>query len=187
MIITSNDHKGIQRLKQFLHTQFDMKDLGILRYFLGIEVAYSSKGLLLTQQKYIHAVLSCAALTNPKVVPTPLEANAKLSITDGTLLNDPTRYRQVIGSLVYLTITHPDITFAVHVVSQFVAAPTTVHWAAVLRILRYLHHTITQGVVLSSSNSLSLTGYFDSDWVGDINDHRSTTGFCVFLGTSLIS
>jgi hypothetical protein len=96
-------------------------------------------------------------------------------------------YRTIVGSLVYLTITRPDIAHAVHVVSQFVTAPTTVHWGAVLRILRYLRGTQFQSLLFPSTSSLKLSAYSDASWDSDPSDRKSTTGFCVFLGDSLIS
>ncbi|KAJ0965657.1 hypothetical protein J5N97_026795 [Dioscorea zingiberensis] len=164
-----------------------MKDLGTLRYFLGIEVAYSPRGYLLSQSKYITTILAQARLSDARTVDTPLELNAKYTSSDGIPLSDPTLYRTVVGSLVYLTITRPDITYAVHVVSQFVASPTSVHWAVDLRILRYLRGTQFHSLLFPSSSSLELRAYSDADWVGDPTDHKSTTGFCIFLGDSLIS
>lgn len=141
-----------------------MTDLGILRYFLGIEVTCSPKELLLAQKKYNHDILSRVDLTDTKLVDTPMEVNVKLGLKDSTLLPNPTHYRQVVlGSLVYITITRSDISFAVHALCQFVVAPTTLHWAVVCRILHYLYHTANQGVILSSSSNLSLTAYSDSD------------------------
>ena len=115
-----------------------MKDCGPLRYFLGIEVTYLLKGYLLSQSKYAVDILQRARLTDTRIVDTPIEINACYTPTNGILLSDSIMYRTIVGSLVYLTITRPDITYVVHIVSQFIAFPTSVHWAAVLRILHYL-------------------------------------------------
>ncbi|KAJ9548438.1 hypothetical protein OSB04_020981 [Centaurea solstitialis] len=187
MIITGDDHDGIESLKQELAHRFAMKDLGTLRYFLGIEVAQSKKGYLLSQTKYISDLFERARLSDKKTVDTPLETNVHYTPTDGVPLSDPSLYRTIVGSLVYLTVTRPDIAHAVHVVSQFVTAPTTVHWGAVLRILRYLRGTQFQSLLFPSTSSLKLSAYSDASWDSDPSDRKSTTGFCIFLGDSLIS
>ena len=128
-----------------------------------------------------------ARLSNNRTVDTPLETNARYTPTDGVPLTDPNLYRTIVGSLVYLTVTRPDIAHAVHIVSQFVTAPTSTHWAAVLRILRYLHGTQFQTLLFPSTSSLELRAYSDADWDTDRHDRKSTTGFCVFLVDSLIS
>jgi hypothetical protein len=187
MIITGNDKKGIDLIKNILKKNFDMSDLGFLRYFLGIEVAYSPKGYVLSQMKLASDIIARSGLTDDKRVETPEVINAKMRANDGTPLADPTPYRQLIGSLTYLSITRPDISHAVHSASQFQTAPTTTHMAAVMRIIRYLKDSITKGVFLSSSSPLTLLAYTDSDWGGNPDDRISTTGYCVFLGESLIS
>ncbi|XP_039118171.1 uncharacterized mitochondrial protein AtMg00810-like [Dioscorea cayenensis subsp. rotundata] len=187
MIITGDDCDGINSLKSELAHCFAMKNLGMLHYFLGIEVAYSSKGYLLSQSKYIADMFEHARLTDSWTVDTPLETNARYSPSDGTPLADSSLYRTIVGSLVYLTVTRPDIEHVVQVVSQFVIALTTVYWVVVLRILRYLWGTQFQSLLFPSTSSLELRVYSDTDWAGDPTDHKSTTGFCIFLSDSLIS
>ncbi|KAJ9537493.1 hypothetical protein OSB04_030226 [Centaurea solstitialis] len=187
MIITGSDSTGIASLKQSLSSAFEMKDLGKLHYFLGLEVLSDVSGTYLCQAKYISDLLSKAGLSDTKVASTPLEYNLHLTPSAGTPLQDPTRYRQLVGSLVYLTVTRPDIAYAVHTVSQFMAAPRSDHYAAVLRILRYLKGTMFHGLYFSSTSSLVLRGFSDADWDSDMTDRRSTTGYCFFLGDSLIS
>ncbi|KAI3755837.1 hypothetical protein L1987_55646 [Smallanthus sonchifolius] len=187
MIITSDDYDGIESLKRDLAHRFAMKDLGLLRYFLGIEVAQSKKGYLLSHTKYISDLFHRARLFDNRIADTPLETNARYSPTNGVPLSDPSIYRTIVGSLVYLTVTHPDIAHVIHVVSQFVTAPTSVHWGAVFRILRYLRGTQFQSLLFPSTSFLELRAYSDADWDSDPNDRKSTTGFCIFLGDSLIS
>ena len=123
MIITSNDLNGIQELKVFLSQQFEMKDLGHLSYFLGLEITHSTDGFYITQAKYASKLLSRAGLTDSKTVDTPVELNAHLTPTGGKLLSNPSLYRQLVGSLVYLTVTRLDISYAVYQVSQYLSAP----------------------------------------------------------------
>ncbi|GJR33249.1 retrovirus-related pol polyprotein from transposon TNT 1-94 [Tanacetum coccineum] len=184
MVIIGDDCVGIELLKlEFAH-HFAMKDLGLLHYFLGIKVASSPKGYLLSQSKYICDLLD---RVDKMVEDIPIDAKAKYTPTDVDPLPDPSLYRTIVGSLIYLTVTHPDISYAIHIVSQFVLAPTTVHWAAVLHILRYLRGTQFQTLLFPSTSALDLRAYCDSDWAGDVVSRKSTTGFCIFLGDSLIS
>ena len=187
MIITGDDMQGIQDLKHFLGRQFEMKDLGPLNYFLGLEVFSSTNGYYLTQAKYTSDLISRASITDSKIVNTPIEYNCLLNSHDGESLSDATFYKQLVGSLIYLTVTRPDISYAVHIVSQFMAAPRSPHYADVLRILQYLKDTIFDGLHFSSHSSLTLQAYSNTDWAGDPTDRRSTTGYCFLLGDSIIS
>ena len=117
MIITSDDVQGIQDLKNFLGCQFEMKDLGSFDYFLSLEVFSSADGYYLTQAKYTFGLISQANITNSKIVNTPIKYNCRLNSHDGESLSDATLYRQLVRSLIYLTVTRPDISYAVHVVS----------------------------------------------------------------------
>ena len=164
-----------------------MKDLDPLNYFLSLEVSFSADGYYLTQAKYTSDLISRASITDSKIVDTPIEYICCLNSHDGESLFDATLYRQLVGSLIYLTVTRPDISYAVHVVSQFMAAPRSSHYVVVLRILRYLKGTIFDGLHFSSHSLLSLQAYSNADWAGDPTDCRSTTGYCFLLGDSLIS
>ncbi|KAF5956835.1 hypothetical protein HYC85_004060 [Camellia sinensis] len=141
---------------------------------------------VLCMAKHVNEVIHCAGFTDTKVSDTPIELNVKLNSTDGVPLDDPMFYRELVGCLVYLTVTRHDLAYAVHVVSQFVFAPCSTHWATLVRILRYLRGTIFQDLLLSSTSSLDLVAYVDFDWAGDVNDRKSTSRFCMFLGDSLI-
>jgi hypothetical protein len=189
MIITGDDSIGILELNQFLSQHFEMKDLGTLWNFLGLEISSSSSsnGYYLTQAKYISDLLSRANLTDCKTVDTPNELNAHLNLHDGEPLRDSTLYRHLVGSLVYLTVTRPDISYAVYQVRQFMAAPRSTHFSAVLRILRYLKGTLFHGLHFSSQSPLELHAYANADWAGDPTDRCFTTGYCFLLDTSLIS
>ena len=123
MIITGDDMQGIQDLKHFFGRQFEMKDPDPLNYFLGLEVSSSTDGYYLTQAKYTSGLISQASITDSKIVDTPIEYNCRLNSHDGESLSDATLYRQLVGSLIYLTITHPNISYAIHVVSQFMVSP----------------------------------------------------------------
>ena len=143
MIITSDDIDGISVLKTELAKKLKKKkDLGYLQYFMGIEVAYSPGGYLLSQLKYVADILERVRLTNNKTVDTVIEVNVRYYSSDGLPSTDPTLYRTIVGSLVYLIITRPDIAYVVHVVIQFVVSPSTVHWAVILCILQYLWGTV---------------------------------------------
>jgi hypothetical protein len=189
IIVASSTQEATTCLLNDLRKEFALKDLGDLHFFLGIEVKKMNNGILLTQGKYAKDVLQRANMMECKPVNSPLSTSEKLSAHEGDLLGpqDATAYRSVVGGLQYLTLTRPDISFAVNKVCQYLHAPTTVHWATVKRILRYLKHTMEIGLKICKSSSLLVSAFSDADWAGDQDDRRSTGGYAVFLGSNLIS
>ncbi|XP_014661273.1 uncharacterized protein LOC106804512 [Setaria italica] len=187
MIITGDDSQYIAFVKACLNETFLMSDLGPLSFFLGIEFSSMPEGFYLSQEKYIQDLLDRASLTDHRTVETPMELNVHLRATDDEPLEDPTRYRHIVGSLVYLGVTRPDISHAVHILSQFVSAPSHLHYSHLLRVLRYLRGTISRRLFFPRSSSLHLTAYCDATWASDPSDRRSLSAYCVFLGGSLIA
>jgi hypothetical protein len=187
IIVTSPSPVLVARLISKLQGDFPIKDLGNINYFLGIEVVHTSDGLFLSQRKYILDLLKKSNMLNAKTVTSPMSSSVTLSRFDGEAFEDPSLYRSIVGSLQYLSLTRPDVSFAVNKVCQFLQRPTINHWTAVKRILRYLKHTLFHGLFLRRNSPNQLHAYSDADWAGCPDDHRSTGGYCIFLGTNLIS
>ena len=187
MIITGDDPQYIAFVKKRLSDKFLMSDMGPLRYFLGIEVTSTPEGYYLSQGKYIQELFARACLTDQRTVDTPMELGVHLRLIDGEPLEDSTRYCNLVGSLVYVGITRPDISHPVHILSQFVSAPTQLHYSHLLRVLRYLRGTISRRLFFPRSSSLQLQTYSDATWASDHSDRRSLSAYCVFLGSSLIA
>lgn len=163
-----------------------MKDLGPLHFFLGIEATRRDGGLYLTQTKYTIDLLRRTKFLDVKPVSTPSQAGKKMSIYDGEHLQDPSEYRSVVGALQYLTLTHPNISYAVNQVCQFMHQPTKTHWTAVKRILRYLKHTFDHGLFYRPG-PLKIEAYSDADYAGNPDDRHSTVGYCIYLGYNPVS
>ena len=187
MIITGDDLEEIESLKRNLFQEFEMKDLGDLKYFLGIEVLRSQRGIFFRQRKYILDILAETGLLECKPADTPIAVNHGLQNNDKAELTDRSRYQRLVGKLIYLSHTRPDIDYAVGIVSQFMHRPQTYHMEAVLRICRYLKGTTGHGVLFSKSDNLDIHGYTDADWAGNPNDRRSTVGYFIFVGGNLVT
>ncbi|KAL9455248.1 hypothetical protein AB3S75_010624 [Citrus x aurantiifolia] len=187
IIVVGNDAAEVSRIKDFLAQKFYIKALGKLKYFLGIEVARSSRGIFLSQRKYALDILKDAGLLAGRVSHFLMEQQLRLSSTDGDPLSNPSSYRRLVGRLIYLTVTRPDIVFAVHVLSRFMHEPRTTHMDAAIRVLRYLKGSLGKGILLSSTSDLHIRGYCDADLGSCPTTRRSVTGYCTFLGDSPIS
>lgn len=167
--------------------KFTIKDLGVLKYMLGIEVARSYAGIFLCQRKYILDVLHDTGYLGSKPIDTPMDSKQKFTTDSSTLLENPTECRRLVGRLIYLTITCPDIAYSLQTLSQYMSQPTTAHLAAAHRLLRYLKQTPGKGILLPRSSTLQLNGFCDSDWARCPETKRSVTGYAIYLGDSLIS
>jgi hypothetical protein len=187
IILTGDDTPGIAHVKQSLGKVFDVKDLGALKYFLGIEVAHSRHRISLSQRKYTLDLLQDTGMLGCQPASTPMDPNLKLSIESGELLSNPSMYQRLVSRLIYLTNTRPDLTFAVSVVSQFMHAPRTSHLDAVHHILRYLKTSPGLGLFYSVGPQSGLSCFTDADYAGFQTDRRSTTKLSTFYGNHLIS
>ena len=166
VLIACNDKAEVDKFKVMLDDKFKLKDLGNLKYFLGLEVARSDKGIALCQRKYTLELLNDARLLGCKCAKTPMEHNLRLSKFEGEELKNPSHYRRLVGRLLYLTITRPD---AAH------------------RVLQYLKGESGKGLMFSSNTNLHLKGFVDADWAACPDTRRSVTGYSIFIGDSLVS
>ncbi|KAM0019556.1 putative RNA-directed DNA polymerase [Helianthus debilis subsp. tardiflorus] len=190
IIVTGNSESEVLNVKQVLSVNFQIKDLGILKYFLGIEVLYSDDGLCLTQRKYCLELLDEFGYLGVKPVNTPIEQSHVLAgklDKNLDLVKDVTSFQKLIGKLIYLSITRPDISYAVQFLSQFMHAPNSGHLEIALRLLKYLKLSPGKGVMFKRANEFSVKGYVDSDWAKCLATRKSVTGFCIFLGNCLVS
>ena len=148
IVITGTNSTSITHFQQHLQASFHMKDLGPLTRFLGLEVHTDSTGIFLNQHKYTQDLITLVGLQDTSSSNTPLEVNTKYRSKEGDLLPDPTIFRQLLGILNYLTITRPNISFAVQQVSQFMHTPRHLHLVVIRRIIKYLRGTPSHGLFL---------------------------------------
>ena len=187
IILTGSSKALLDKITAALKQEFPMTDMGRLSYFLGIKVEYNAAGILLTQQHYANEIIDRAGMTGCKPISTPVDVNSKMSAEAGDKIDNPTQYRRLAGALQYLTFTRPDIQYAVQQVCLFMHDPRHQHLTALKRILRYVQGTTSHGTQIFRSKIDTLTAYSDADWAGCPDTRRSTSGFCVYLGESLVS
>lgn len=187
IVVTGSDCEEITRLKSNLSREFEIKDLGTFKYFLGIEVARSTQGVFLYQRKYVLDQLKDSGLMGCKLCATPIETSHKLKEDDGETLLDIGRYQRLVGRLIYLSLTKPNIAYAVEVVSQFMYAPTPAHMDAAYRNLRYLKGCPRKGILYRQHDHHQVTAYTDANWARSLTDRRSTLGYCSFVWGNLVT
>lgn len=185
--MTGSNLVELHKFTSKLNDIFSLKDLGSLHYFLGLEVTRDETGLFITQKKYIQDLLVKFNMQEVSSCPTPMVTGKKIVADEGEALQNPTMFKKLVGALQYVTNKRSNISFSVNKLSRFINSPTLKHWQAAKRVLRYLKGTTDLTLHLKPYAQLSLTGYYDADWVVSHDDRRSVTGYCVYLGNSLVS
>jgi hypothetical protein len=186
IVLTGDSMSEITNIKTRLHQTFGIKDLGTLKFFLGLEVAHSTKGITLSQRQYCLDLLAETGDLGCKPSSIPMDPGHKLHHDDSAPYTDITGYRTLVGKLLYLTNTRPDIAFPVQQLCQFLDCPTVLHFKAAHKVLRYLKGCPGTGLFFPRNSDIHLVGFTDADWGGCVDTRRSITGYCFFLGSSLI-
>jgi hypothetical protein len=186
-LFLTGEEKLITDCKKKLAAKFEMKDLGLMHYFLDLEVWQSPEKIFLNQGKYAVEILKRFDMLECKSMNTPMETKLKLLVDTLSELIDATLYRQIIGSLMYLTNTRPDICFAVNTLSRYLVEPIRVHFVAAKHVMRYLKGTLDFGLYYNGDQDFRLIGYTDSDWARSVSDRKSTSGCCFSMGSTMTS
>ncbi|KAI5313515.1 hypothetical protein L3X38_042691 [Prunus dulcis] len=187
IVYTGSCGKLLEEFKNDMMKHYEMTDLGLLYHFLGMGVVQTNKHTFLHQKKYAMKVIEKFGLKDCKSVVTPLVASERLCKEDGSEAANENEYRQIVGSLLYLTATRPDIMFASSLLARFMHNPTRKHMGTAKRVLRYIHGTLDFGIEFIKGKSATLIGYCDSDWAGSEDDRRSTSGYAFTLGSGMFS
>lgn len=164
LVITGNSLPSIIKFKVYLGSCFHMTDLELLKYFLGIEIARNPSGIYLCQRKYTLEIIYETSLIGAKLVSTLLEPNYNLAKASGPFFDKPDQYRRLVGKLIYLTLTHPDLVYAIHTLAQFMQTPRKEHREATIPVGLYLKGRSGQGILLHSNSRLLLFAFCDFDW-----------------------
>ncbi|XP_020675280.1 uncharacterized protein LOC110094395 [Dendrobium catenatum] len=186
LLITGNDKQAISVFISQLGARFNLKHLGLANHFLGISIQSNANSYFLSRQAYAESILCQAGLQTCKPLANPTATKLPTDFTPDTTLSNLAFYRRITGSLQYLTLTRPDIAFAVNVISQYMHNPLYNHVYLLKRLLRYIQGTWHFGLPITKSD-LQLRTFSDADWAGDPLSRKSTTGHCTFLGTTLVS
>ncbi|XP_027351227.1 uncharacterized protein LOC113862337 [Abrus precatorius] len=187
LIFTNSNPKIIAKFREVMIKCFEMTNLGLMSYFLGIEVVQQDDEIFIFQKKYAVDILKKFKMENSKPISTPVEEKLKLKKDSDERRIDSTYYKNLIRSLRYLTATRLDIVFGVGLLSRFMEEPRACHLQGAKRILRYIKDTLTEGTFCANNFNIKLVGYTDSDWAGDIVTRKSTSGYTFHLGTGAVS
>ncbi|XP_050125167.1 secreted RxLR effector protein 161-like [Malus sylvestris] len=187
LIFTGNDELLFKQFKRSMMVEFDMADLGKMRYFLSIEVVQKTDGIFISQRKYAQEVLERLNMDQCNSVQNPMVPGFKLTRDEEGVGVDSTLYKQMVGSLMYLTATRLDLMFTISLISRYMEHPTESHLFEAKRILRYVKGTVGFGVFYKKGGDEELIGYTDSDYAGDQDDRNSTSGYVFVMNSSAVS
>ncbi|KAG6433701.1 hypothetical protein SASPL_105316 [Salvia splendens] len=187
IIYMGSSNSLVTEFKESMMNMFEMTDLGLLNYFLGLEIKQGEDGVFVFQKKYAEDLLKRFNMTNCKAAITPMNLNEKLQLKGGTEEANAASFRSLVGGLIYLTHMRPHIAFVVGMVSRFMHNPTRQHFGPAKRILRYVAGTQSFGIWYSNVAEFELVGFTDSDWAGSVDDRRSTSGFVFNLGSGAVT
>lgn len=187
LIYTSNSEELLIKFKKSMKETFDMNDLGKMRFFLGIEVVQFDKGIFIHQRKYALEILQKFNMENCNAVKNPMVPGQQLTRDEGGELADETEYKRLVGSLIYITATRPDVVFSVSLLSRYMSKPTQNHMAAAKRVLRYLQGTHDYGIMYMKGGKDCMNAYTDSDYAGDLMDRKSTSGYLFLLSSGAVA
>jgi hypothetical protein len=182
-----NGNLDLTNFKHAMQYEFEMTNIGIMIYFLGIEVNQSTKGIFVCQQNYATYIINIFCMEDYNLAETPISLGTKLSKKDEVPIVDSTLYKSLVESLLYLKTTRPDIMYATMFISRFMESPKDSHWKMTKMILRYVVGTLNYGLCYTQYEDNHLYGYTDNDFACSLDDRKSTTGYAFHLGTNLIS
>ena len=187
LIFTGSNEKMIEEFKDDMAQKYEMSDMGLLRHFLGMEIYQEEETIFICQKIYAEKILKKFNMLGCNPVSTPLIMGEKLKKEDGGKAADVTYYRSLIGNLLYLTATRPDLMYAASLLSRFMQSPSHFHLGAAKRVLRYVQGTTDLGLSFQKNHALNLVGYCDSDLGGSLDDMKSTSGYCFSFGSAIFS
>ncbi|CAL8078783.1 unnamed protein product, partial [Prunus armeniaca] len=187
IVYTGNDQEMLEDFKKDMKEKYEMTDLGLLHHFLGMVVIQTPTSIFIHQKKYATTLLNRFGLSECKPVSIPLVTSEKLSKDDGSGLASEEQYRRIVGSLLYLTATRPDIMFAASLLARFMHCPTSKHLGTAKHVLRYVKGTLDYGLEYVKGKGAVLIGYCDSDWSGSVDDSKSTSGYAFSFGSGVFA
>jgi len=177
----------IQKFKDSIIWEFEMTDIGLMSYYLGIEMKQEEKETFISQEAYAKSILKKFNMKESNAVSTPVDCGIKLSSYDKGSIIDATYFKSLVGTLLYLTCTRPDILYRVGLVSHYIEKLKSTHLMVAKRIPHYIKRIISYGLLYTRCDDFQLIGYTDNDWAGDVDERKSTTGYVFFLGNTAFS